>query len=78
MWILRAVFNIYYQRRSSSGYSIPTWLTNPGKVLLKRHVHHSKYDPFVDKVELLNANPHYALVHFPSGKEDNVSIRDLD
>ena len=46
-------------------------------MLLKRHVRHSKYDPFVDEVELLNANPNYALERFPSGKEDTVSIRDL-
>ena len=66
-----------FQRRSSSGYSIPSWLTTPGKVLLRRHIRHSKHDPLVDEVELVSANPSYALVRFPSGREDTVSIRDL-
>ena len=66
-----------FQRRSSSGYSIPSWLSSPGKVLLRRHVRPSKNDPLVDEVDLLHANPSYALVRFPGGKEDTVSIRDL-
>lgn len=66
-----------YQRKSTNGVSIPTWLTTPGPVLLKRHVRNSKYDPMVDEVNLLEANPQYAHVRFPDGREDTVSIKHL-
>ena len=52
-------------------------LSTPGRVLLKRHVRESKYDPLVDEVELLDANPEYAHVRFPSGRETTVSLRHL-
>lgn len=66
-----------FQRRSPSGHSLPTWLSEPGPVLLRRHVRNSKYDPFVDEVELLEANPHYAHVRFDDGRESTVSTRNL-
>ena len=66
-----------YQRKSTSGVSIPSWLTTPGPVSLKRHVRNSKYDPLVDEVNLLEANPQYAHVQFPDGREDKVSIKHL-
>ena len=31
-----------YQRKSATGYSVPTWLSEPGKVLLKWFVKNSK------------------------------------
>ena len=65
-----------YERKSTSGCSLPVWLTHPGTVLLRRHVR-NKHDPIVDLVELLEANEHYAHVRFPNGREDTVSIRDL-
>ena len=66
-----------YQRRSTSGNSIPTWLARPGEVvLMKRHVR-QKYDPLVDEVELIEANPQYAHVRLPDGRETTVSIRHL-
>ena len=66
-----------HQRRSCSGPSIPSWLTQPGKVYLKRHVKRSKYEPDVDLVDLLEANSHYAHVRLPSGLETTVSTRHL-
>ena len=66
-----------YQRKSTSGVSIPSWLTTPAPVLLKRHVRNSKYDPLVDEVNLLEANRQYAHVQFPDGREDTVSIKHL-
>ena len=66
-----------YQRKSTSGVSIPSWLTTPGPVLLKRHVRNSKYDPLVDEVKLLEVNPQYAHVQFPDGREDTVLIKHL-
>ena len=66
-----------YQRRSTSGNAVPTWLSTPGTVLLKRRNRQSKYDPLVEEVELLDANPEYAYVKFSNGRESTVSLRDL-
>jgi hypothetical protein len=66
-----------YPRKSTSGVSVPSWLATPGPVLLKRHVRKSKYDPLVDEVDLIEANPQYAHVRFPDGREDTVSIKHL-
>lgn len=66
-----------YTRRSSTGTSVPSWLCGPGSVLLKRHVRMSKTEPLVDEIELLHANPLYALIKYPNGKVDSVSIRHI-
>ena len=66
-----------FQRRTSSGMSLPSWLSSPGPVLLRKFVRQSKYEPLVDEVELVEANPQYAHVRFPNGRESTVSIRDL-
>ncbi|CAB0015636.1 unnamed protein product, partial [Nesidiocoris tenuis] len=66
-----------HQRRSTNGCALPTWLVSPGTVLLRKHVRASKYDPAVEQVELVEANPHYALVRFADGRESNVALQDL-
>eukprot|EP00794_Sanderia_malayensis_P010291 gene10291-11352_t len=66
-----------FQRRSSLGVSLPSWLQNPGPVLLRRFVRTSKNDPLVDQVQLTEANPFYALVEYPDGRQSTVSLRDL-
>ena len=66
-----------YQRRSVSGCSLPSWLLQPGEVLLKRFGRSSKYEPGVDVVELLEATPNYAHVKFPNGREDTVALKNL-
>jgi hypothetical protein len=66
-----------FQRKSASGVSLPTWLSNPGPVLLRRYVRSHKTDPLVDEVTLLEANPKYAHIRFPNGRESTVSLRDL-
>ena len=66
-----------FERRSSSGGSMPTWLSAPGPVLLKQHVRASKTDPLVNEVELLQANPQYAHIRHADGRETTVSIRHL-
>ena len=66
-----------YQRRSATGTSVPSWLAEPGPVLLKRHVRRSKYEPLVDQVELIESNPHYAYVRYPDGRETTVSTKHL-
>ncbi|ROT74721.1 hypothetical protein C7M84_006746 [Penaeus vannamei] len=57
--------------------AIPSWLCEPGPVLLRRHVRTSKTEPLVDEVELIQANPQYAHIRYPDGKEDTVSVRHL-
>ncbi|XP_055874670.1 uncharacterized protein LOC129924424 [Biomphalaria glabrata] len=66
-----------FNRRSPTGTSLPTWLQNPGKVLLKSPVRSSKFDPLVQEVELISCNPQYAHIRFPNGREETVSLRQL-
>ena len=66
-----------FSRRSTSGCSVPSWLTIPGPVYLKRHVRTSKTEPLVDEVELIGKNSYYAHVRYPDGRETTVSIRHL-
>ena len=66
-----------HQRRTTTGCAVPTWLNQPGPVLLKRHVRNNKYEPVVDEVQLLEANPQYAHIRYPNGRETTVSIRHL-
>ena len=63
--------------RSSTGSSIPSWLAEPGPVYVKRHVRHSKFDPLVEKVYVLQANPHYAHIRYPDRRETTVSTKHL-
>ena len=66
-----------HPRKSSFGKAIPTWLTNPGPVLVRKQIRHNKYDPLVEEAELIEANPEYALVKFPDGRETNISLKHL-
>ena len=66
-----------YARRSVNGQSTPSWLLTPGPVLLKQMVRQSKYDPLVEEVELLHANPSYAHIRDKDGVERTVSVRHL-
>ena len=69
------IFN--FSRKVSSGITLPSWLIERGKVLLHRHVKHSKYDDQCDEVDLVETNPSYARVRLPNGQEKSVSLRDL-
>ncbi|KXJ09520.1 hypothetical protein AC249_AIPGENE11011 [Exaiptasia diaphana] len=66
-----------FQRRSTHGTSLPTWLQSPGPVLLHRYVRTSKNDPLVDQVELKEANPTYAHIKYLDDRKSTVSLRDL-
>ena len=66
-----------FKRRSNFGSTLPSWLSNPGPVLMRRFVRHSKNDPLVDRVQLTDSNPHYATVRLDSGRECSVSLSDL-
>ena len=66
-----------HTRRSVNGVSIPSWLTNPGPVYLKRVDRSSKYDPLVEEVQLVKCNPHYAHIVHADGREECVNFRRL-
>ena len=59
---------IGFQRHSSCYTSMPSWLISPGPVLLCWFTRTSKNDPLVDQVELKDANPMYAHVHYMDGQ----------
>ena len=66
-----------FKRQSTFGTSVPNWLSSPGPVYLKRHIRTSKYDPVMDKVDLLHGTPNYAIVRLPNGRETIVSLKDM-
>lgn len=66
-----------FERGSVTGNSIPSWLATPGPVLMKRHIRASKFQPVVDRVDLLECHPNYARVRLSDGKITTVSLRDL-
>ena len=47
----------------------------PGPAFVKRQVRSSKHDPLVDEVELLQANPNYAHVRYPNGRESTIATK---
>ena len=65
-----------FTSRSMFGRSLPSWLINPGVILIRKH-NRNKDEPFCEEVELLHANPSYAYVRFPDGRETTVSTNDL-
>ena len=65
-----------YSHRATFGAAMPSWLLNNGTVLLCRFVR-NKDEPFCDRVELLSANPTYARIKYPNGRESTVSTSDL-
>ena len=66
-----------YPRQTPRSPSLPTWLSTPGPVLLRRHVQASKYEPLVDEVVLFEANPQYAHIRFTNGCKSTHSVSDL-
>ena len=67
---------LLFQRRSPTGMSIPSWLTDAETALLKRHVR-NKQEPLVDEVDVIMVNPDYAHIRTSEGVEKTVSIRHL-
>jgi len=66
-----------FSRRSCSGESLPSWLTQGRKAYLRRFVRTSKHGPLVDEVELVTVNLSYARVRFAGGREVTVNVRVL-
>ena len=65
-----------FPRRSMFGTNAPIWMNEPGPVYVRKHVR-DKYDPVVEEMDLLNANPNYAVVRSPEGREVTVSARNI-
>ena len=61
--------------RSSTGHAVPSWLTNSNKVMLKRFVRNTKYDPLVDESTKWNSSKQTHFVHiFVMTMEDKVQF----
>jgi len=52
-----------HKRRSPFGVSVPTWLSSPGRVYLRRHATPSEDDSMVEEVDLVHATPSYMHVY---------------
>ena len=61
-----------FPRRTPNGISLPSWLINPGPVLLRKFVKSHTNDDMVEEVELMDVNPMYANIRFPNGRETTV------
>ena len=44
---------------------------------MRRHARSSKYEPLVEKVDLIHATPQYAHLRCKDGRETSVSLRDV-
>ena len=66
-----------FQRKTFCRPSLPTWLMHPGPVLVRNFTRVSKHDDLVQQAELTQANPAYAKVRYPDGREVTVSLEDL-
>ena len=71
------MFNYQRQPGSIGSNILPSWLINPGPVLLRNFEKSNKNDDLVKRVELLEANPHYALIKDQRGITKTVSVQDL-
>ena len=65
-----------FERRSMQGKSRSSWLLQKGPALLRRFVR-NKDGSLVDEVDLLDANPIFAHIRFPDGRESTLSTTDL-
>ena len=65
-----------FERRSMLGKSLSSWLLQKGPVFLRQFVR-NKDEPLVDEVALLDANPSFAHIRFPDGRESTISISNL-
>lgn len=64
-----------FPRKAAFGCALPSWMMANEQVLLRKPTVHSKYEPNMETVTLLHANPHYARVRHPNGREMTVSLR---
>ena len=71
-------FFAFQRRPGTIGNKIlPSWLINPGPILLRNFERSNKNDSLVKQVELIQANPHYAVIKDQRGITKTVSVKDL-
>ena len=58
------------------GTNAPIWMTKPGPMYVRKHIR-DQYNPVAEEIDLLRANPNYAVVQSPEGREVTVSARDI-
>lgn len=63
--------------RSTRGQTLLAWLILEGPTLLRQQVWHSKNDPLVEEVEIVEGSPEYAHVRLPDYRVTAVSLRHL-
>jgi len=66
-----------FQRRSALGTSVTSWLNDGAKVLVKRHIRSSKFEPLIDEAEIIHVTPSYAHVRLQNIRQATVSLRDI-
>ena len=66
-----------FQRHTTHRNSLPSWLMNPGPVLLRRFIRTSKSNPLVDQFDLIDSNKSFASIRYPEWRESTVSFQDL-
>ena len=68
-----------FRRRPGIGYDkiLPTWLIQPGPVLLRNFERTNRNDVLVKTVELIEANPNYAIIKNGRVITKTVSTKDL-
>ena len=66
-----------FQRRSVLGISVPSWLSSPGTVYVRKHTRQSKYESLVEKSDLIHATPQHARIRFSGGREATVPLNDV-
>ena len=45
--------------------------------MLRRFVRHTKNDPLVDEVHLIDINSSYDHIRYPDGRDSTISIKDV-
>ena len=51
-----------FQRRSALGISVPSWLSFPGTVYVRKRTRQSKYARLIKKADLIHATPQYIRI----------------
>ena len=66
-----------FQRRSVLRIFLPSWLSFPEPVYVQKHTSQSKYEPRVEKANLIHVTSQYALIQFSGGREATVPLKDV-
>ena len=53
-------------------YFLPTWLSQPETVLVRKFIQESKSHPLAEPIDLISATAHYARIRCPDGREASL------